>query len=118
MKNTGIHEGPVRKGGISNNNSSTKPDILPAGQGTKIYKQNEVDIDVAKIFSGISNNNSSNKPRIVPTGQSDILLRNVLAQINNANAALDAEDRGSALAALKKAKKFLTDFYDEGGNFW
>jgi hypothetical protein len=81
MKNTGIHEGPVRKGGLSNNNSS-------------------------------------NKPRIVPTGQSDILLRNVLSQINNAEVAFDAGDRGSALAALKKAKKLLTDFYDEGGHFW
>ena len=81
MKNTGIHEGPVRKGGLSNNNSS-------------------------------------NKPRIVPTGQSDILLRNVLAQINNAEVALDAGDRGSAVAALMKAKKLLTDFYDDGGHFW
>ena len=54
----------------------------------------------------------------MPTGQSDILLRNVLAQINNAEVALDAGDRGSAVAALMKAKKLLTDFYDDGGHFW
>jgi len=81
MKNLGIHEGPVRKGGISNNNSSNKPDI-------------------------------------VPTGQSDTVLRKVLLQINNAEVALDAEDRESAFEALVKAKKLLINFYDDGGHFW
>lgn len=80
MKNTGIHEGPVRKGGISNNNSSTKPDILPAGQGTKTYKQNGVDPG------------------------------NVVCTIMNAQVALYIGDKRRTMEALKKAEKLMLQF--------
>jgi len=80
MKNLGIHEGPVRKGGLGGNNSSNKPDILPAGQGTEKYKQNGVDPG------------------------------NVICQIMNSQVALYTGDTGRAMAALKKAEKLMMQF--------
>jgi len=87
MKNLGIHEGLVRKGGISNNNSSNKPDITPAGQGLTIPDT------IAQI--------DKDKPL------------QVLAQIDNAIIALYAGDKGSSISALKKAKKILKYFCND-----
>jgi len=92
MKKLGIHEGPVRKGGVSNNNSSNKPDIAPAGQGL-IIPDSIAQIDKDKPLQ-------------------------VLAQIDNAIVALYAGDKGSSISALKKAKKILTAFCNDAGHFW
>ena len=92
MKKLGMHEGPVRKGGISNNNSSNKPDIAPAGQGL-IIPDSIAQIDKDKPLQ-------------------------VLAQIDNAIVALYAGDKGSSISALKKAKNILKNFCNDGGHFW
>jgi len=87
MKKLGIHEGPVRKGGVSGNNSSNKPDIAPAGQGLTI-------------------------PDSIAQIDKDKLLQ-VTTQIDNAILALYAGDKGSSIAALKKAKKILKYFCND-----
>jgi signal transduction histidine kinase len=86
MKNTGIHEGPVRKGGLSNNNSSNKPDITPAGQGLTVA-DGTIQIDKDKLIQ-------------------------VISQIDNAILALYAGDKGSSISALKKAKRLIIQLCD------